>query len=186
MYQHDIFFDHHGLYDDVIHVPLICRLPGRIPAGLVVDPMVQHLDLAPTLLEAAGLAAPAGMEGRSLWPLATGRTRSGGWDRIVCCESTWQSKWALRTETAKLILSRAPDFHDMPMRELYDLVDDPAECRNLADERPEVADRMEAELEQWIADGMAKAGRTEDPLRAQGITLGKRWVPWLEKIGAAR
>jgi hypothetical protein len=50
--------------------------------------------------------------------------------------------------------------------------------RNLAAERPEEAGAMEAELEAWIADGLAKTGRTEDPLRAQGITLGKRWLTW--------
>jgi arylsulfatase A-like enzyme len=178
LYQHDIFFDHHGLYEDVIHVPLLLRHPGRITPGRTLTPMVQHLDIAPTLLEAAGAKAPEAMEGRSLWPLATGQTDEGGWERVVCCESTWQSKWALRTETTKFILSREPDFHNMPPRELYDLTSDPEETRNLALERWQETAQQEAELEAWIAAGLAKTGRTEDPLRAQGITLGKRWLTW--------
>lgn len=186
LYQHDIYFDHHGLYDDVIHVPLLMRLPARVPAGRPILPMVQHLDIAPTLLEAAGAAIPPSMEGRSLWPLATGQTDAGGWEKVVCCECTWQAKWALRTGTRKLILAREPDFHHTPMRELYDLIADPAETNNLAETLPEETAAMEAELEAWIAEGLAKSGRTEDPLRVQGITLGKRWYDWLKRPEQAK
>jgi arylsulfatase A-like enzyme len=177
--EHDIYFDHHGLYEPTIHVPLILRHPGRIGAGATLPPLVQHLDVAPTLLEAVGAPIPAAMEGRSLWPLASGKAQTGGWERVVCCESTWQSKWALRTDDRKLILARSPDRHNMPMRELYDLEADPGETRNLAQERPGEADRLEAELEAWIAAGLAKSGRREDPLRAQGISLGKKWDQWV-------
>lgn len=175
MYQHDIFFDHHGLYEDTIHVPLLLRHPTFIPGGRNLNQMVQHLDLAPTLLEAAGVPIPSAMEGRSLWRLATGQTDMGGWDRVICCENTWQSKWALRTPEHKLILAREPDHHGMPMRELYDLTADPQETYNLADAFPERSAQMEFELEAWIAEHLAKNGRTEDPLRAQSITLGQKW-----------
>jgi arylsulfatase A-like enzyme len=181
LYQHDIYFDHHGLYDDVTHVPLILRHPQHIPAGRAIQPMVQHLDIAPTLLEAAGAKIPSSMEGRSLWPMATGQTEEGGWERIICCESTWQAKWALRTPTTKFILSREPDFHNMPMRELYDLTTDPEENCNLAGQRWREADALEVELETWIEEGLKRTGRAEDPLRAQGVTLGKRWHDWLAK-----
>ncbi|HZO89512.1 MAG TPA: sulfatase [Chthonomonadaceae bacterium] len=181
LYHHDIYFDHHGLYEDTIHVPLLFRNPKKISAGTVLTPMVQHLDLAPTLLDAVGAAVPPSMEGRSLWPLLTGQAEKGGWDQVVCCECTWQAKWALRTETSKFILAREPDFHNTPPRELYDLAADPEETRNLAVERWEQAAEMEAELEAWIAAGLARTGRTEDPLRAQGITLGKRWYKWLAR-----
>lgn len=179
MYQHDIFFDHHGLYEDTIHVPLMFRLPAAIRPGQALTPMVQHLDVAPTLLEAVGAPIPESMEGRSLWPVLTGAAEHGGWDRVVCCEATWQAKWALRTETTKLILAREQDHHNMPPRELYDLTTDPGETNNLALERWEDVQVLERDLEAWIAAGLAKSGRTEDPLRVQGITLGKRWDNWL-------
>ena len=110
--------------------------------------MVQHLDLAPTLLEAVGANRAVSMDGQSLWQMATGERDEGGWDRVVCCESTWQSKWALRTEQRKLILARAQDHHNMPARELYDLAADPGETRNLAWERCEEAAALETELEE--------------------------------------
>lgn len=179
MYQHDIFFDHHGLYDDIIHVPLIMRHPRLIPAGNRVSRMVQHLDLAPTILDAVGAKSPTTMEGISAWPMATADQSecgaAGGWDRVICCENTWQSKWALRTSTTKLIVSRRPDQHHMPMRELYDLIDDPLETDNLAEAQNCKADAMEEELESWISEGLARTGRTEDPIIAQPITLGARW-----------
>lgn len=178
LYQHDIYFDHHGLYDDVTHVPLLMRHPQAIPQSQEVLPMVQHLDIAPTLLEAAGAKVPASLEGKSLWPMATGQANAGGWERVICCESTWQSKWAVRTETTKFILSREPDHHNTPMREFYDLTTDPAETQNLALERWQEAEENEVELERWIADNLTRLGRSEDPLRAQGITLGKRWHNW--------
>jgi arylsulfatase len=177
--EHDIYFDHHGLYEETIHVPLLMRHPGKIAAGTTLDGMVQHLDVAPTLLAAAGAPVPANMEGRSHWSAITGEEAQRGWDKVICCESTWQSKWALRTEEAKLILARHPDRHGMPMRELYDLRNDPAERTNLAEERPETTQQMTEELEAWIAAGLARTGRSEDPLLTQGITLGKRWDAWV-------
>jgi arylsulfatase len=177
MYQHDIYFDHHGLYDDITHVPLLFRMPGTIAPGQAIAPMVQHFDIAPTLLEAAGAAIPAAMmmEGRSHWKALTGAEEPAGYARVISCEATWQAKWALRTDEAKFILAREPDRHGMPPRELYDLTVDPGEILNLADVRGEQAAEMEAELEAWIAAGLKRTGRSEDPLRAQGITLGKRW-----------
>src|SRR5262249_37231051 len=116
LYQHDIYFDHHGLYEDTIHVPLLFRLPGKIAPETVVAPMPQHLDLAPRLLSAAGASVPASMEGKDLWPQLIGQAEPSGWERVVCCESTWQAKWAVRTETEKFILAREPDQHNMPLR----------------------------------------------------------------------
>jgi arylsulfatase A-like enzyme len=172
---HDIYFDHHGLYEDVIRVPLILRYPAAISAGKALGPIIQHQDVAPTLLEAAGVQTPHTMDGRSFWPLLTGEAEVPGAEEVVCLESTWQSKYALRTSTKKLILSRVQDRHRMPMRELYDLAADPDELCNLAEAKAEVAHGMEERLESVIAEMLARAGRTEDPLRVQGITLGRRW-----------
>ncbi len=179
--SHDIYFDHHGLYDDVIHVPLIMQMQGTIPAGVRVKPMVQHLDIAPTMLEAANAKQPPSLEGQSLWPLATGAATEGGYEKIICCENTWQSKWSLRSETMKLILSRKPDYHGMPRRELYDLINDPNELTNIAEAQSEIADSMEAELEAWIIDHLSAFGRSEDPLKTQEITLGRRWPEYLKR-----
>ncbi|MFQ6132498.1 MAG: sulfatase [Armatimonadota bacterium] len=190
MYRHDIYFDHHGLYRGNLHVPLIMRWPERIPAGTVVEPLVQHIDIAPTILEAAGAEVPQGMEGHSLLAHATGRTDERLYDYLITQECTWQAKWAIRTDDHNFIKARVPDagerqpdLHGMPPQELYDLRADPDELSNIAEERPNVAAQLEQKLEAWIAEMMAKNGLAQDPLVAQGITLGKRWHEWVQEKG---
>ncbi len=59
-----------NLYDSGTRVPLAMRLPGMIPAGRTVDDLVSLVDIAPTILDAASVAAPEEMTGRSLWQIA--------------------------------------------------------------------------------------------------------------------
>ncbi len=171
MIEHGIFFDHHGLYDCTLHVPLIARWPGRLPSGVHLPHTLQVSDIAPTLLDAAGLSIPTAMEGRSFWRLLTGEEQVGGHDRVISLECTWQAKWSLRTDHYKFILARQPDLYSNPPRELYDLVADPQEEHNIVAERLEVAAAMEADLEGWIADRLQALGRQEDPLLAHGVSL---------------
>jgi arylsulfatase A-like enzyme len=174
MTEHDIYFEHHGLYEPTLHVPLILRWPDRIRRGTRIPALVQHSDLLPTLLDAAEIPIPEGVEGRSLWPLLNGETGSlRPW--IVAEECTWQSAWCIRTERHKLILATEPGLHNMPMRELYDLQRDPGETKNLALEEWELADHLESELREWLRVQMEKNGLAQDPLVEQGITLGRRW-----------
>jgi arylsulfatase A-like enzyme len=175
MVRNGIFFDHHGLYEENIRVPLILRWPQRLAPGRRVESFTQHLDFAPTLLRWANASIPASIEGKDFGPLAEGTDATPLWERVICCENTWQSKWAVRTERHKFILSREPDPYGTPLRELYDLIADPGESHNLAEAQPVVAKELEAGLEAWIAEGLTRASRAEDPLRAQDITLGKRW-----------
>lgn len=172
MTEHGIFFDHHGLYDSTIHVPFIARWPGHLPAGLRVPDMLQINDIAPTLLQAAAIDIPAEMDGQSFWGLLTGNVVNAGRDKVISLESTWQAKWSLRTEKYKFILARQPDFYGTPMRELYDLAADPEERHNIAEQEPQVATALEAELETWIERQLARLERSEDPIVEHGISLG--------------
>jgi len=169
--DHGIYFDHHGLYDCTLNVPFVARWPGRLPANVRVGPMVQVSDIAPTILEAVGISAPAAMEGRSFWKTLTGEGQQGGHDRIISVENTWQSSWSLRTDTHKLILSRDPDESRRPRLELYDLKADPEELRNIAGEQTELAKSMEEELESWIAERLRVLGKDSDPLLTTGPSM---------------
>lgn len=170
MYRHGIFFDHHGLYDGNLHVPLIVRLPGAKPARL--PQMAAHVDLVPTILDLCGVAIPEAVEGRSLAPLIRGESDAPVRESVVSQECTWQMKWSIRTDAHKFILARRPDFYGTPLRELYALRQDPDELRNVVREQPDVAAELEQKLEDWISEKMAKNGLTEDPLVAHGLTLG--------------
>jgi len=183
MYRHGIFFDHHGLYDGNLHVPLIMRHPDIAPRR--VAHLTAHVDMAPTLLRAAGEEIPEGVEGRDLMPLARGDDAGPIRDFVISQECTWQMKWSIRTPRHKFILAREPDFYGTPPRELYDLENDPGEFRNLAAEEPEIAARLEALLERWICDRLRRNGLGEDPLVRHGITLGKAWRDLKPPAGGA-
>jgi arylsulfatase len=185
MYRHGVFFDHHGLYEGAIHCPLIVRWPGHGEAGTRIPHLVQHIDLSPTILDICGVEVPPPVEGSSLAPFITGESAAPLYDRLIAMECSWQAKWALRTDEYKLIVSReqGPDLHGKPPRELYHLPSDPCELTNVAEERRDVVATMQADLEEWIARMMSKNGLQQDPLIAQGVTLGKRWRDWVTERG---
>src|SRR5439155_11709736 len=64
-------------YESVVHVPCFMRWPGRIPAGRQAHGLLEAVDVMPTVLEAAGVAIPARVRGRSRWNLITGASEEG-------------------------------------------------------------------------------------------------------------
>ena len=149
LYDHECWFDHHGIYDVTLHVPLILRLPGVLPAGKRVSGYAQHQDLTPTILEILGLDEDLPFDGRSLLPLIDG-SRASNWSEFYLTECTWMRKHGWRTPEWKLIIALEPDFHFKPEVELYNLIEDPDENNNLAEERPEVVTYLRARMETWI------------------------------------
>ncbi|MBI4560068.1 MAG: sulfatase [Candidatus Hydrogenedentes bacterium] len=173
MYRHGIFFDHHGLYDGNLHVPLIVRYPQSVPRR--IPHMTAHVDIAPTILDLCGIEAPPAMEGISLAPYLRGESNAPARDFVISEECTWQMKWSIRTRDHKLILAREEDFYQTPMRELYNLREDPEERDNYYERDPATAQRLEQQLETWIAEKMRANNLTIDPLTKHGITLGRAW-----------
>jgi arylsulfatase A-like enzyme len=173
--EHGIFFDHHGLYDCTLRVPLIASWRGHLTRGLRLSQIYEVTDIAPTLLDAGGLVTPRAMDGRSFWRALTGQEQEKGREHVISAECTRQAKWSLRTEGYRYILAREPGLYAPPPRELYDLQADAKEERNIVEERPEVASAMEANLEDWIAARLQALGKAQDPLLEQGPSLG--WRP---------
>jgi len=153
--EHGIYFDSHGLYDESIHVPLIFKFP-KCPKNKRVKEFVQHIDIAPTILDILGTEKPK-FDGESLIPLMQGKTersRSAVYAEEGCTE--W--KIAIRTEKYKYIhapskqgaICRYCDCVHGGMKELYDLTIDPEETRNLIEEKPEVAEKLRKDLFAWV------------------------------------
>lgn len=123
--------EEHGflLYREAIQVPLIVKLPGSERAGTRVTRTVALTDVLPTLIEAAGLAADPALPGRSLLADAPEGARPA-------YSETWSTY--IHFGWSELLSAVDGQFHyiDSPRPELYDLVADPRETRNLiADER---------------------------------------------------
>lgn len=176
--EHQHWFDHHGLYDTNIHIPLIMRSPSLLPSGLRVGGLTTMLDIAPTildLLDLGHLAAPESMIGSSLVPLinSPSPTSRGTTDYIHISENTWMKKRGIRTHRWKLIVPlETPDIHGNSDVELYHLTIDPGELNNIARDRPEVTSRLIRLMDEWVASRLAATG-LEDPLPVQPIPLKK-------------
>lgn len=126
--------DKRSAYEESIRIPLLIRDPrlGDAARGKVVDALALNIDLAPTLLDLAGVPIPPQMQGRSWRPLLTGQTPAD-WRTAFFYEYFYERPFAVptvlavRTSTAKLI--RYPGHDDWT--ELFDLTADPYETRNL-------------------------------------------------------
>jgi arylsulfatase A-like enzyme len=173
LYDHDCYFDHHGLYDATLHVPLIIRYPAKVPARNRVAGFNQHKDLVPTLLELAEVdAGEIQFDGRSLMPMARGEVASHE-SEFYITECTWMRKHGWRTPEWKLIIALEPDFHFKPEVELYNLVEDPDENRNVAESEPEVVALLRGRMEAWIAKREQETGFT-NPMLTQGDWHGHK------------
>ncbi len=170
LYDHDCFFDHHGLYEPTLHVPLILRYPGKVPAGKRLRGFNQHQDLMPTLLELAGVETEIPFDGKSLVPMIQGQVPSHQAEFYIT-ECTWMRKHGWRTPEWKLIRALEPDFHFKPPVELYNLVEDPLENHNLAEEMPDMVRLLTDRMEAWIARREKETG-LPDPIYNQGDSHG--------------
>jgi len=157
--DHECYFDHHGLYECTLHVPLIMRLPGVLPAGVRVPGINLHQDLVPTILELVGVKTDRQFDGRSLLPLIHGE-RTANYTDFYITEATWMRKHGWRTPEWKLIVALEPDFHFKPEVELYNLILDPGETVNLADKEPGIVAALRKRMEDWIAKREKETGLT--------------------------
>ena len=174
LYDHDCYFDHHGLYEPTLHVPLIIRYPGKVAAGKRVAGYNRHQDLMPTLLDLAGIETDIAFDGRSLMPMVAGEVASFQ-SEFYITECTWMRKHGWRTPEWKLIVALEPDFHFKPPVELYNLIEDPLENDNLAETRPEVVALLRSQMEAWIAKREQETG-LPNPIQHQGDWHGHEGI----------
>lgn len=174
LYDHECWFDHHGLYEPTLQVPLMIRYPQTVPAGHTVNGYNLHMDLVPTLLELAGLPSEIDFDGRSLMPMVRGEVASHAAEFYIT-ECTWMRKHGWRTPQWKLILALEPDFHFKPPVELYNLVEDPDENHNLAEQEPEIVAHLQARMQAWLDRRSAETG-LPNPIHHQGDWHGHEGV----------
>ena len=148
--EHSCYYDHHGLYEGTLHVPLVFKYPGVVPAGLISEEIVQQKDVMPTILELLGIRTKLKFDGRSLSPIWKGGDREAE-PEMYLTEATWMRKHGWRTPEWKLIVALEPDFHYKPEVELYNLIKDPLELNNVAQKEPQVVKMLMHRMEKHIA-----------------------------------
>ncbi|MFH1841785.1 MAG: sulfatase [bacterium] len=156
--EHDYYLEHGKFsYEVNAHVPLILVWPGRFPAGEDVLAPVGLIDLAPTLLDLAGIEPPDSFQGHSLVGLLRLRPAAPA-PAAVFMESGHHEEFpqlSIRSAAWKLIqVTGQADRAGMTGSEfeLYDLSVDPGETVNVAPEHIDVVARLSAQLDAWYAD----------------------------------
>ena len=189
------FLDHgrhwHGMnaYGENTNVPLIMWGPGRVPAGIKIDTVVQSLDVLPTVLDLAGLDIPDTAQGQSMAPLMQAAEGGGsaielGWEnRPAISERYIHSSmgpglgdqfnfYSMLSNEWKLVRKMTIEGETVG-HELYDHAADPLDQNDVAAEHPEVVEKMVAQLDSWLAwaeenrlvsDADAAAGMSSEEL----------------------
>jgi len=170
------FYDKRDAYEESIRVPMLALAPGLIAPGTTITPMVQNIDVAPTLLEAAGVKAPksAKMDGRSFLPLLRGQKVN--WRDHILYEYHWEwnfpatpTLFAIRTDRYKYVFHYGVWDRDA----FYDLQTDPLERHNLIDV-PAYRDRIAAMKKQLFDELEASGGLNIPVRRPAGDRLDQR------------
>jgi len=157
------FLDHgsmsHGytLYDEQIRVPLVMSFPGRLPATRV-RAQVELIDVMPTLLDLIGLGRTADTQGTSLIELMLGTTSSGPGNAF----SEAPLRGALRSVRTEAGWKLVED-EGRGLRQLFDLVRDPRERRDLSARDPKTVSVLRSRVSRWV-------GTSEEHRAALGLT----------------
>jgi arylsulfatase A-like enzyme len=157
----------HTLYDELLLVPLLVKLPPSEHAGRIVTAQVRGIDLAPTACAALGLDSPPEFAGEDLLPiLAAGP--DGPWPELPALS---RQDAHLGTETASLRVGGWKWYDGR----LYDLANDTAERRDVAADRPDVLERMERLLREQL--------RARPPARIVLTVPDERMMEKLRALG---
>lgn len=157
LYDHNRYFYHlASVYDSSLRIPLVMRLPGPVAAGKSVGRLTASLDIAPTILDLAGIRKPDSFQGDSLVPFINGATAEGApvyaeWeDRMVIVRTPddhyvynpldYHPFWDNRNPTARYFVGT---------EELYDMTADPAQQDNIAQDHPEKLNTLRRKALAW-------------------------------------
>jgi len=162
--QHGLY-DHRGLHEAVIHIPLIIWGPGVIEGGKVVEGYVQQADIAPTVLSLFGVPESKWphFDGTSLLKFASGEEPPR--EEIFVEDHEFRAVIRGRWKYIRNYFERT--------EELYNLADDPMEVVNLAPQRRELTEELRERLNQWVLENL---GGRPDPLWEQMARWASMWA----------
>jgi arylsulfatase A-like enzyme len=153
-WEHGSVLHAHTLYQELLHVPLLLRVPGLAGRERRIAQRVSLVDVVPTALELLGLPAPPGLRGRSLVPLLRGEDAAAapvfaeGFAFDAKLQAVIDGDWKLIRDVGTGQVA------------LYDLAADPAERSDLAAARPEERERLRGLLDAQLV----RAHAAQDPL----------------------
>lgn len=160
--------DKRQMYEESIRVPMMAHCPELIKPGSSLPQMVQNIDVAPTVLDLAGLETPKDMDGKSFLPLLKGKEVK--WRDAIFYEYYWErpfphtpTVFGIRTDKYKYMR-----YHGIwDIDELYDIENDPDEMKNLI-KLPEYQELIE-ELANRVYDWLENTKGMQIPIMRDGM-----------------
>jgi N-acetylglucosamine-6-sulfatase len=151
------YWDKRIAYENSMRIPMLIRYPKTIKPGTIINENALNIDLAPTILELAGIDTPTYMQGASMVPLFNSSSEKTNWRKSFMFEYYVDDAYpyagpnmlAIRSDTFKLIDA----FLENDIDELYDLKKDPGEMNNLINDP--LYEKIEQQLRSEL-DGLKK------------------------------
>jgi len=180
-WDHGEFEHGHSLYDELVRVPLIIKLPSDLLlTGRTIDHQVRNLDIMPTVFELGDVDQPASFRGVSLLPMLRGEPSE---ELPAFSEATLYGRDMLSWRRSGYKLIYEMDSEDENPIELYDIATDPEERHDLVASQPEQAYRMHAELQRFVEELIAA---TKDMSELEPISVAPDHLEELKSLGYIR
>ncbi|MHB9131768.1 MAG: sulfatase family protein [Armatimonadota bacterium] len=162
--EHGIYSDHVNIDECIHHIPLIIRWPGVTPGGAHADAFMCNVDYAPTICDLLAMPIPEWWDGKSYQANLRGQA---GEDRdfLVWDSGLYTVQRGVRTKTHLYIRTYdAWRYHNWQPVELYDMVHDPYQTRNIAAERLDILHQCETTMDAWVLEQKQRPNWVSDPL----------------------
>ncbi len=184
----NVWGDHHSADHVTCRVPLIIRWPGLTDQPRVDRALYQHYDWAATVIELTGGQVPHNWDGRP-FTQAFRQGREDGRPYLITSQQAWSCQRGVRFDDYMCLRTYHDGYHDWPPLMLFDIVNDPHQQHNLADQRPELVDRAMRLLTDWQHEMMCSSKSNVDPmmtvLREGGAFHTRGMLPaYLERLRA--
>jgi arylsulfatase A-like enzyme len=158
------FYNKQWMYEEPLHAPYLVSFPGRIKAKQIHESMTSHVDIAPTILDFAGVAIPQDMQGYSLKSILMGdaeKVRDESYYHFYDHGKQLPEMIGIRTDRYKLIFY--PTMQGKYRWELFDLEKDSQEMKNLAHnpEYRKLKENLKNQLRQLIKKYDDNSGNTK-------------------------
>ncbi len=158
--EHGRVFHGQSVYGDQTNVPLLLYWPGTLPGGVVVNETVSSLDIMPTALALSRLHAPDEIQGQSLLPLIAaaqkGEATAEGWrvepavsENVTVGDDKLRATALLDGDWRLIDNTFIPKGQERPEYELFNYRQDPLNLKNVADDHPDIVERLKVELADW-------------------------------------
>ncbi len=169
--EHKESFHGFFIYDAATRIPLIIKPPTTALNGKVIEAQVQSVDIVPTILHMLGIPIPEEIQGQSLIPFIMGKGSHS--KDLYAYSETYYPRYRFGWSELKSLRNSQFKYIEAPKPELYDLIRDPQESRNILSSNPRIAERFKQKLTEISNLYSAKGVEQKGPQKMDEDSLQK-------------